>query len=165
MMAEKVTKKVKKEKIPRVSMPEQEPEIRARNFLEVPTGYTEEMAMTEAQRCLQCKKPGCVAGCPVEIDIPGFIQLIKDGDFTKSIRHIWQKNSLPAVCGRVCPQEIQCEGLCILAKKPKKGIRSPSVTWKGSQPTGKEKMVPGRYPQQPSPPGKELLSLVPVLPV
>jgi glutamate synthase (NADPH/NADH) small chain len=146
MMAEKVTKKVKKEKIPRVSMPEQEPEIRARNFLEVPTGYTEEMAMTEAQRCLQCKKPGCVAGCPVEIDIPGFIQLIKDGDFTKSIRHIWQKNSLPAVCGRVCPQEIQCE-------------------WKGSQPTGKEKMVPGRYPQQPSPPGKELLSLVPVLPV
>jgi glutamate synthase (NADPH/NADH) small chain len=116
-MAESVTKKVKKEKIPRASMPEQEPEIRARNFLEVPTGYTEEMAMTEAQRCLQCKKPGCVAGCPVEIDIPGFIQLIKDGDFTKSIRHIWQKNSLPAVCGRVCPQEIQCEGLCILAKK------------------------------------------------
>jgi glutamate synthase (NADPH/NADH) small chain len=98
-------------------MPEQEPEIRARNFLEVPTGYTEEMAMKEAQRCLQCKKPGCVAGCPVEIDIPGFIQLIQDGDFTKSIRHIWQKNSLPAVCGRVCPQEIQCEGLCILAKK------------------------------------------------
>jgi glutamate synthase (NADPH/NADH) small chain len=117
MMDEKVTKKVKKEKIPRVSMPEQEPKVRARNFLEVPTGYTEEMAIIEAQRCLQCKKPGCVAGCPVEIDIPGFIQLIKDGDFTKSIRHIWQKNSLPAVCGRVCPQEIQCEGLCILAKK------------------------------------------------
>ncbi len=116
-MAEAVTKKAKTEKIPRVSMPEQKADVRRRNFLEVPTGYTPEMAILEAQRCLQCKKPGCVAGCPVEIDIPGFIQLIKDGDFTRSIRHIWQKNSLPAVCGRVCPQEIQCEGLCILAKK------------------------------------------------
>ena len=116
-MAEVTTKKVKKEKIPRMAMPEQEPAVRAHNFLEVPTGYTEEMAMTEAARCLQCKKPNCVAGCPVGIDIPGFIQLIKDGDFTKSIRHLWQKNSLPAVCGRVCPQEIQCEGLCIVGKK------------------------------------------------
>jgi len=116
-MEEPVKKKTKTEKIPRVAMPEQEADVRARNFLEVPTGYTPEMAVLEAQRCLQCKKPGCVAGCPVGIDIPGFIQLIKDGDFTRSIRHIWQKNSLPAVCGRVCPQEIQCEGLCILAKK------------------------------------------------
>jgi glutamate synthase (NADPH/NADH) small chain len=116
-MEEPVKKKTKTEKIPRVAMPEQEAGVRARNFLEVPTGYTPEMAVLEAQRCLQCKKPGCVAGCPVGIDIPGFIQLIKDGDFTRSIRHIWQKNSLPAVCGRVCPQEIQCEGLCILAKK------------------------------------------------
>ena len=98
-------------------MPEQKPEVRRRNFLEVPTGYTPEMAMQEAKRCLQCKKPGCVEGCPVGIDIPGFIRLIKEGEFTKSIRHIWQKNSLPAVCGRVCPQEIQCEGKCILAKK------------------------------------------------
>ena len=116
-MAQETKKKVKKEKIPRAAMPEQEPEVRARNFLEVPTGYTPEMAQREAARCLQCKKPNCVTGCPVEIDIPGFIQLIKDGDFTKSIRHIWQKNSLPAVCGRVCPQEIQCEGLCIVGKK------------------------------------------------
>jgi glutamate synthase (NADPH/NADH) small chain len=116
-MAEETKKKVKKEKIPRQPMPEQEPAVRARNFLEVPTGYTPEMAMQEAARCLQCKKPNCVAGCPVEIDIPGFIQLIKDGDFTKSIRHLWQKNSLPAVCGRVCPQEIQCEGRCIVGKK------------------------------------------------
>jgi len=116
-MAEEAKKKVKKEKIPRVSMPEQEPAVRAKNFLEVPTGYTPEMAMKEAARCIQCKKPGCVAGCPVEIDIPGFIKLIKEGDFTQSIRHIWQKNSLPAVCGRVCPQEIQCEGLCIVGKK------------------------------------------------
>jgi len=116
-MAGEAQKKVRKEKISRVSMPEQEPAVRARNFLEVPTGYTPEMAMKEAQRCIQCKKPGCVVGCPVEIDIPGFIRLVKEGDFTQSIRHIWQKNSLPAVCGRVCPQEIQCEGRCIVGKK------------------------------------------------
>ncbi len=116
-MAEKATKKVKREKIPRQPMPEQEPKVRAKNFDEVPFGYSSEAAIKEAQRCLQCKKPGCVAGCPVEIDIPGFIQLIKEEKFTESIRHIWQKNSLPAVCGRVCPQEIQCEGLCIVGKK------------------------------------------------
>ena len=82
-MAEEAQNKVKRDKIPRVSMPEQEPAVRARNFLEVPTGYTPEMAMQEAQRCIQCKKPGCVDGCPVEIDIPGFIRLIKEGDFTE----------------------------------------------------------------------------------
>ena len=116
-MAQEETKKPKKEKKPRISMPEQEPRVRAKNFLEVPTGYTPEMAIKEAERCIECKKPGCVAGCPVEIDIPGFIKYMKAGEFTQSIRHIWQKNSLPAVCGRVCPQEIQCEGTCILAKK------------------------------------------------
>ncbi len=116
-MAEKATKKEKREKIPRQLMPEQEPKVRAKNFDEVPFGYSPETAIKEAQRCLQCKKPGCVAGCPVEIDIPGFIQLIKEEKFTESIRHIWQKNSLPAVCGRVCPQEIQCEGRCIVGKK------------------------------------------------
>ena len=116
-MTEEPKKKTKLDKKPRVAMPEQDPQVRARNFLEVPTGYTPEMAKEEAVRCLQCKKPGCVAGCPVGIDIPGFIQLIKEGQFTRSIRHIWTMNSLPAVCGRVCPQEIQCEGLCLLAKK------------------------------------------------
>ena len=116
-MEEIATKKKKREKIPRQPMPEQEPKVRAKNFDEVPSGYSPEAAIKEAQRCLQCKKPGCVAGCPVEIDIPGFIQLIKEEKFTESIRHIWQKNSLPAVCGRVCPQEIQCEGLCIVGKK------------------------------------------------
>ena len=116
-MAEKAIKKVKREEISRQPMPEQEPKVRAKNFDEVPFGYSPETAIKEAQRCLQCKKPGCVAGCPVEIDIPGFIQLIKEEKFTESIRHIWQKNSLPAVCGRVCPQEIQCEGQCILGKK------------------------------------------------
>jgi glutamate synthase (NADPH/NADH) small chain len=116
-MAEKATKKVKREEIARQLMPEQEPKVRAKNFDEVPLGYSHEAAVKEAQRCLQCKKPGCVAGCPVEVDIPGFIQLIKEEKFTESIRHVWQKNSLPAVCGRVCPQEIQCEGQCILGKK------------------------------------------------
>jgi len=116
-MAEKAAEKEKREKISRQPMPEQEPKVRAKNFDEVPFGYSPEAAVKEAQRCLQCKKPGCVTGCPVEIDIPGFIQLIKEEKFTESIRHIWQKNSLPAVCGRVCPQEIQCEGMCIVGKK------------------------------------------------
>ena len=115
-MAEKSVKP-KKEKIPRQPMPEQEPQVRARNFKEVPLGYTPEVAVAEAKRCLQCKKPACIEGCPVGVDIPGFIQLIKEEDFTKSIRNLWSKNSLPAVCGRVCPQEIQCEGKCILGKK------------------------------------------------
>ncbi|MFC1494160.1 NADPH-dependent glutamate synthase [Thermodesulfobacteriota bacterium] len=112
-----VEAKAKKEKIPRQPMPEQKAEVRRRNFEEVPLGYTEEAAVKEASRCIQCKKPSCVNGCPVSVDIPGFIQLLKNKKFTESIRHIWTKNALPAVCGRVCPQEIQCEGLCILSKK------------------------------------------------
>jgi len=110
-------KMAKKKAVPRVAMPEQEPQVRARNFLEVPTGYTVRMAQEEATRCLQCRKPACVAGCPVEVDIPGFINLITEGDLTGAIRNLWAKNALPAVCGRVCPQEIQCEGLCIVGKK------------------------------------------------
>ncbi len=106
-----------KEKVSRVAMPEQKPEIRRRNFEEVPTGYTVAMAQEEAARCLQCKKPGCVDGCPVSVDIPGFINLISQGDFTGAIRHVWTQNALPAVCGRVCPQEIQCEGKCIVGKR------------------------------------------------
>lgn len=107
----------KKAPIGRVAMPEQEPKIRARNFLEVPTGYTVKMAQEEASRCLQCKKPGCVEGCPVGVNIPGFIDLISQGDMTAAIRSLWTKNALPAVCGRVCPQEAQCEGKCIVGKK------------------------------------------------
>jgi glutamate synthase (NADPH/NADH) small chain len=110
-------KAVKKEKIPRQPMPEQEPQVRKRNFEEVPFGLTAELAMKEAERCLQCKRPSCIEGCPVAIDIPGFIRLIQEGEFTKSIRKIWERNSLPAVCGRVCPQEIQCEEVCIVGKK------------------------------------------------
>jgi glutamate synthase (NADPH/NADH) small chain len=107
----------KKEKVPRQKMPEQDPKVRSRNFQEVPLGYTPEMAMKEAERCIQCKDPRCRQGCPVEIDIPGFIKFIKEGDFEGAIRKLWEKNSLPAVCGRVCPQEVQCEGLCIVGKK------------------------------------------------
>ena len=102
---------------PRVPMPEQDPKVRARNFLEVPTGYTIKMAQEEASRCLQCKKPACVQGCPVGVDIPGFIDLLSQGDMTGAIRNLWGKNALPAVCGRVCPQESQCEGLCIVGRK------------------------------------------------
>ncbi len=115
-MAEKTSKK---EKIPRQPMPEQPPEERRRNFDEVPLGYSEEAAVKEAQRCLQCKKPACVTGCPVNIDIPGFVKLIAEQNFSEAIHKIWSQNSLPAICGRVCPQEIQCEGQCILGKKDK----------------------------------------------
>jgi len=110
-------KQGKKETVSRQAMPEQVPEIRRRNFAEVPTGYTAETAVIEASRCLQCKKPSCVEGCPVNVDIPGFIARIAEGDFKGAIRNLWTKNSLPAVCGRVCPQEIQCEGRCVLNKK------------------------------------------------
>ncbi|MCL4501211.1 MAG: NADPH-dependent glutamate synthase [Deltaproteobacteria bacterium] len=115
-MAEEV-KAPPKEKIPRQKMPEQEPKVRARNFQEVPLGYTPELALKEAQRCIQCKDPRCRQGCPVEIEIPAFIKCIKEGDFQGAIRKLWEKNSLPAVCGRVCPQEVQCEGMCIVGKK------------------------------------------------
>jgi len=115
-MTEEV-KAPKKEKIPRHKMPEQEPQVRAHNFEEVPFGYTKEMAMKEAERCIQCKDPRCRQGCPVEVDIPAFIRLIKEGDFEGAIRKLWEKNALPAVCGRVCPQEVQCEGLCVVGKK------------------------------------------------
>lgn len=106
-----------KTKVPRQAMPEQAPEDRARNFLEVPYGFTDELALLEAGRCLKCKKPRCVAGCPVNIDIPSFIALIQDGKFVEAAWKIKEQNALPAVCGRVCPQEEQCEKLCVLAIK------------------------------------------------
>ena len=107
----------KKPLAPRVDMPCQPAEVRRRNFDEVALGYTREMAMTEAARCLQCKKPKCVAGCPVEVPIPQFIADVARGDMDSAYRIIKSTNSLPAVCGRVCPQENQCEGECILNAK------------------------------------------------
>ncbi|MBW1645180.1 MAG: NADPH-dependent glutamate synthase [Deltaproteobacteria bacterium] len=107
----------KKQKIPRQPMPEQEPKVRARNFDEVPFGYSPETAMLEASRCLQCKKPKCVEGCPVNVKIPEFIGLIAEGDFVGAARKLKETNALPAVCGRVCPQETQCEAKCVVGKK------------------------------------------------
>ena len=101
----------------RVPVREQAPEVRARNFEEVCLGYDEAEAVAEAQRCLGCKKPQCVGGCPVGIDIPGFIARLKEGDAEGASRVLARDSALPAVCGRVCPQETQCEGKCILGVK------------------------------------------------
>ena len=101
----------------RRAMPKQEPFERVKNFDEVALGYTEELAREEASRCLGCKKPVCIEGCPVAIDIPGFIKCIVEGDFAAGIKKMKETNALPAVCGRVCPQEDQCEKVCVLGKK------------------------------------------------
>ena len=101
----------------KVLMPELLPNIRNKNFEEVSLGYTPEMAMAEAKRCLNCKNPLCVAGCPVNVKIPQFISLIADGKFKEAYEKITETNSLPAICGRVCPQERQCEGKCVRAIK------------------------------------------------
>lgn len=97
----------------KVAMPEQDAKVRARNFAEVATGYTEEMAQEEALRCLHCKHRPCMNGCPVMVKIPEFIQYIVDGDYEGAYQKILETNVLPAVCGRVCPQESQCEALCV----------------------------------------------------
>ncbi len=97
----------------KVTMPEQDPKVRAKNFEEVTLGYTKEMAMEEASRCLNCKNKPCVTGCPVSVRIPEFIVEVANGDFEKAYEIITSTNSLPAVCGRVCPQENQCEGKCV----------------------------------------------------
>jgi len=111
-------KKGKKKIIPnRVPMAEQSAEERIKNFKEVPLGYTEDEAGEEAKRCLQCKKPACMDGCPVEIDIPAFINLVAERKFSEAAKKIKETNSLPAICGRVCPQEIQCESKCVIGKK------------------------------------------------
>ena len=104
-------------KIGRVPVAEQDPKVRATNFDEVCLGYTAEEAMMEASRCLNCKNPRCRQGCPVSIDIPAFIAQVKEGNFAKAAEIIGEASSLPAVCGRVCPQETQCEGVCVLGIK------------------------------------------------
>ena len=101
----------------RVPMPRQAPETRAKNFDEVALGYSDEQAMTEANRCIQCPKSPCVAGCPVDIDIPAFIKAMREGDMPEAVGILKAKNALPGICGRVCPQETQCEAACTLAKK------------------------------------------------
>ena len=113
----KVVKNIKTIAPKRTAMPEQDPQVRNKNFEEVAQGYTLEMALAEADRCLQCKKPKCVPGCPVEIDIPGFISALARKDVEESYRILKSANALPAVCGRVCPQEVQCEATCIVGIK------------------------------------------------
>ena len=101
----------------RVAMPRQDPKVRGRNFNEVALGYTEDMASKEANRCIQCPKRPCVDGCPVNVDIPEFIKAIRDNNMPESVRIMKGKNALPGICGRVCPQETQCEEVCTLSKK------------------------------------------------
>ena len=117
-MSNKLTPKERMQ-IPWHKMPEQDPEERNKNFLEVNLGYTEAFAIAEAQRCLQCKKPKCIEGCPVNIKIDEFIGLIAEGDFLGAVNKIKEDNALPAICGRVCPQEDQCEKVCVTGKKGK----------------------------------------------
>ncbi|MGQ9627025.1 MAG: NADPH-dependent glutamate synthase [Anaerolineae bacterium] len=117
-MTDKIPKTAKERMaIPRQDMPRQKPEVRRRNFNEVALGYTEELALAEAERCLQCKTPSCISGCPVGVDIPDFILKLREGDMEGAVRSLKSKNNLPAICGRVCPQETQCEEVCVLAKK------------------------------------------------
>lgn len=108
------SKVIKKNKVP---MPKQDQLVRIKNFDEVALGYTPEQAMEEASRCLQCKNALCVKGCPVEIDIPAFIKYIREGNFLDAVKKIKEKNSLPAICGRVCPQENQCEKFCVMGRR------------------------------------------------
>ncbi|WP_024614772.1 NADPH-dependent glutamate synthase [Clostridium sp. Ade.TY] len=106
-----------KERMIRIPVREQNPKVRATNFEEVCLGYNEEEAIKDAKRCLQCKKPMCRQGCPVSIDIPGFVKEVSEGNFEEAARVIAKYSALPAVCGRVCPQETQCEGKCVLGVK------------------------------------------------
>ncbi|MDH5462304.1 MAG: dihydropyrimidine dehydrogenase, partial [Candidatus Bathyarchaeota archaeon] len=100
-----------------IPMPKQRVEDRIHNFNEVALGYNKEQALAEAQRCIQCPKPQCIQGCPVEVDIPAFIKETKEKNFDQAAKIIKEKNSLPAICGRVCPQESQCQKFCVLGKK------------------------------------------------
>ena len=101
----------------RVPVREQDPKVRATNFEEVCLGYNEEEAVAEAKRCLQCKNARCMKGCPVSIDIPGFIKQVAERNFEEAAKVIARSSALPAICGRVCPQETQCEGVCVRGVK------------------------------------------------
>jgi glutamate synthase (NADPH/NADH) small chain len=112
-----VSKAEKQKRWRSISMSKQKPKDRIHNFNEVALGYTMEQALAEAERCLQCTKPQCIQGCPVDLDIPAFIKEIKEKNFDAAIKKVKEKNSLPAICGRVCPQETQCQKFCIVGKK------------------------------------------------
>ena len=148
--------KIKKEA---VLIPKQKPEVRRQNFSEVALGYTEEQAKEEANRCLQCPKPQCIQGCPVEIRITDFIKLIREGKYEEAVAEVKKKNALPAICGRVCPQEEQCQKFCVLGKvgdpvsigrlerfvadwERARGVKAPEKV----SPTGKKVAVIGAGP-------------------
>lgn len=101
----------------RHAMPAQDPGVRAHNFGEVALGYDMVMAVEEANRCIQCRRPLCVTGCPVQVRIPEFIKALREGDMWQAVAYLKDNNSLPAICGRVCPQETQCEALCVLGRR------------------------------------------------
>jgi len=158
-MEAQVQAEIKKSK-KREKMPEQEPKLRIQNFAEVALGYAQENALREASRCLGCKKPACVEGCPVNVQIPQFIEKIKKGDFMDAIHIIKETNALPAVCGRVCPQESQCEAKCILGKKGEpvavgrlerfvadyEALQGEAAVPKKALPTGKKVAIIGAGP-------------------
>ncbi len=146
-------------KVPRHEMPCQDPVERAHNFSEVALGYSKETAVEEAQRCLQCKKPTCREGCPVEVLIPDFVKKIAEEDFLGAAQVLKVKNALPAICGRVCPQESQCESKCILGKKGESvaigrlerfvadyEMQFGEFTFEKPQPTGKKVAIIGGGP-------------------
>ena len=156
MAESKPRPKPKKEAMP---MPKQDPKVRRGNFDEVALGYTEQQALEEASRCLQCPKPRCITGCPVEVCIPDFIKLLREGKYEEAARKIKEKNALPAICGRVCPQEEQCQKFCIMGKvgepvsigrlerwladwERHKGVKMPER----AAPTGKQVAVIGAGP-------------------
>jgi glutamate synthase (NADPH/NADH) small chain len=141
-------------------MPKQDPKVRGQNFNEVALGYTEEQALEEANRCLQCPKPQCIAGCPVGISIPEFTKLLKERKYEEAISKIKEKNALPAICGRVCPQEEQCQKVCIMGKVGEPVSIGRLERWladwernrgnvkaeKNAQPSGKKVAVVGAGP-------------------
>jgi glutamate synthase (NADPH/NADH) small chain len=137
----------------RESMPRQDPEVRRHNFDEVALGYSEEQAVREARRCLKCKKKPCVGGCPVEIEIPAFIHEIAERNFDGAVAKLREKNSLPAVCGRVCPQEDQCEKVCVLGVKAE-----PVAIGRLERFAADHEMKSGKmaFPAAPAPTGKQV---------
>ncbi len=135
-----------------VEMPKQKPEVRRHNFNEVALGYTEEQALAEANRCLQCPQPKCIQGCLVEIEIPAFIKLLREKKFDEAIKKIKEKNSLPAICGRVCPQEEQCQKTCVIGK-----IAEPvSIGRLERFLADWERKKSSQNPERPSPTGKKV---------
>ncbi len=137
----------------RVEMREQPPLVRARNFLEVPYGYTPDEAVEEASRCLSCKNGPCRQGCPVEVDIPGFIALIKESKFLDACYKVKDRNALPAVCGRVCPQEVQCESRCLMGKKGKSVAIGNLERFVADYEAGNGDM---KIPERPKPTGRKI---------